>query len=112
MKKIEAIIRTTKFEEVKKALETAGHVSLTMTEVKGRGQQKGIRQQWRGAEYVMDMVPKAKIEIVVEDQDVNKIVETIMLHARTGQIGDGKIFIIPIETAIRVRTGDEGSAAL
>ncbi|MDT8357539.1 MAG: P-II family nitrogen regulator [Methanomicrobiaceae archaeon] len=112
MKKIEAIIRTTKFEEVKRALEAAGHVSLTMIEVKGRGQQKGIRQQWRGAEYVIDMIPKTKIEIVVEDQDADAIVETILRHARTGQAGDGKIFIIPVENAIRVRTGDEGSTAL
>lgn len=112
MKKIEAIIRTMRFESVKHALESAGVDSMTVTEVKGRGRQKGIVQQWRGAEYVVDLIPKTKIEIVVADADVENVVEIIAASAATGQIGDGKIFIIPIEDAIRVRTRERGDAAL
>ena len=112
MKKIEAIIRTTRFEEVKSALEQIGHVSLTMTEVKGCGQQKGITQQWRGAEYIVDMIPKTKIEIVVEDDQVDSVIDAIIEAAKTGQIGDGKIFIIPVESAFRIRTQESGPSAL
>jgi len=112
MKKVEAIIRATKFEEVKLALEKAGIESMTVIEVKGRGKQKGITQQWRGAEYVVDMIPKTKIEMVVKDEEVQEVVDTICSVAKTGQIGDGKIFISPVEEAIRVRTGEHGEESL
>ncbi len=112
MQKIEAIIRTSKVDEVKHALEEIGKVSLTITDVKGRGQQKGIKQQWRGSEYVLDLIPKTKIEIVVSDREVDAVVSTICQAAHTGQIGDGKIFVIPISRTIRVRTGEEGDEAL
>jgi len=112
MKKIEAIIRTTKFEDVKVALEGIGLVSMTVTEVKGRGQQKGIKQQWRGAEYIVDLIPKTKVEMVVEDGKVDTVISTLADAARTGQIGDGKIFVIPVERVIRVRTGEEGDPAI
>ncbi len=112
MKKIEAIIRTMKFEDVKHALENAGFDSMTVTEVKGRGRQKGIVQQWRGAEYVVDMIPKTKIEIVVADGDAEKIIDIIATTAATGQIGDGKIFVSTIDDAIRVRTKERGDTAI
>jgi nitrogen regulatory protein PII len=112
MKKIEAIIRSMKFEDVKHALEGAGFDSMTVTEVKGRGRQKGIVQQWRGAEYVVDLIPKTKIEMVVEDDDVERLIDVITASAATGQIGDGKLFIIPIEDVIRVRTKERGKTAL
>ncbi len=112
MKEIKAIIRTTTFEVVKKALDEKGYVSMTVTEVKGRGKQKGITQQWRGAEYVVDMIPKTKIEMVVKDEEVQEVVDIICNVAKTGQIGDGKIFISPIEEAIRVRTGEHGEESL
>ncbi len=112
MKEVKAIVRTTTFEVVKKALDEKGYVSMTVTEVKGRGKQKGITQQWRGAEYVVDMIPKTKIEMVVKDEDVQEVVDIICSVAKTGQIGDGKIFITPIEDAIRVRTGEHGEESL
>lgn len=112
MQKIEAIIRMNKVEDVKRALEKIGKVSLTITDVKGRGQQKGIKQQWRGSEYVLDIIPKAKIEVVVPDGEVDAVVKAICDTARTGQIGDGKIFIIPVSRTIRVRTGEEGDGVL
>ncbi|MDH7510007.1 MAG: P-II family nitrogen regulator [Methanolinea sp.] len=112
MKKVEAIIRTTKFEEVKLALEKAGIESMTVIEVKGRGKQKGITQQWRGAEYVVDLLPKTKIEMVVDDARVETVVDTICSVAATGKIGDGKIFISTIDDVIRVRTRERGSTAL
>ncbi|MDD4253911.1 MAG: P-II family nitrogen regulator [Methanofollis sp.] len=112
MKKIEAIIRSTKFDDVKAALEGIGMVSMTVSEVKGRGQQKGVRQQWRGAEYVVDFFPKTRIELVVPDEKVDGAIAAIAGAAQTGQIGDGKIFVIPVERVIRVRTGEEGEAAL
>ena len=112
MKKVEAIIRTMRFEDVKTALEAMGVESMTVTDVKGRGKQKGITQQWRGAEYVVDMIPKTKIEMVVDDAIVEKVVDTICSAAATGKIGDGKIFIIPVEDAIRVRTRERGKTAL
>jgi nitrogen regulatory protein P-II 1 len=112
MKKVEAIIRTMRFEDVKTALEAMGVESMTVTDVKGRGKQKGITQQWRGAEYVVDMIPKTKIEMVVDDALVEKVVDTICSSAGTGKIGDGKIFIIPVEDAIRVRTRERGKTAL
>jgi nitrogen regulatory protein P-II 1 len=112
MQKIEAIIRMNKVEDVKRALENIGKVSLTITDVKGRGQQKGIKQQWRGSEYVLDIIPKAKIEVVVQDSEVDAVIKAICDTARTGQIGDGKIFVIPVSRTIRVRTGEEGDAVL
>jgi len=112
VKEVKAIVRTTTFEVVKKALDEKGYVSMTVTEVKGRGKQKGITQQWRGAEYVVDMIPKTKIEMVVKDEDVQEVVDIICSVAKTGQIGDGKIFITPIEDAIRVRTGEHGEESL
>lgn len=112
MKKVEAIIRTVRFEEVKSALDRAGVESMTVTEVKGRGKQKGIVQQWRGAEYVVDMIPKTKIELVVPDEKVELVIDTICDAGATGALGDGKIFIIPIDDAIRVRTRERGGDAL
>lgn len=112
MKKIEAIIRTMKFEEVKTALEKAGLESMTVSEVKGRGKQKGITQQWRGAEYVVDLIPKTKIEMVVDDAMVETVVDTICTVAATGNIGDGKIFVSTVDEVIRVRTRERGTKAL
>ena len=106
MKKIEAIIRPTKLEEVKNALDDEGLGSMTVTEVKGRGRQKGITQQWRGESYIVDLLPKTKIEVVVDDEDVAKVCKIIQEKAATGNIGDGKIFIIPVESCIRVRTNE------
>jgi nitrogen regulatory protein P-II 1 len=112
MKKIEAIIRTNKVDDVKEALDEAGYSSMTVTEVKGRGRQKGMMQQWRGREYCVDLLPKAKIEIVVPDEQVDKVLEVVKKSASTDNIGDGKIFVIPIESAMRIRTGETGEDAL
>lgn len=112
MKKVEAIIREEKLEAVKTALETRGFIGLTVTEVKGRGQQKGLCLQWRVGEYRVDLLPKVKIEVVVNDEDTNAVMDTICGTARTGDIGDGMIFVIPVEDICRVRTGERGEAAL
>jgi nitrogen regulatory protein P-II 1 len=112
MIKIEAIIRAQRIDAVKSALDTIGAGSMTVSEVKGRGQQKGITQQWRGAEYVVDFIPKTKLEIVVPDDKAEKIVEIICSVANTGSIGDGKIFLIPVKDAIRVRTKERGDSIL
>jgi nitrogen regulatory protein P-II 1 len=112
MKNITAIIRPGKLEAVKNALEAAGFLSMTISEVKGRGQQKGIIQQWRGQEYRVDLLTKLKIEIVVPDDQVDKLVDTIVASARTGSIGDGKIFVQPVEKVIRIRTGETDGKAL
>jgi len=113
MKKIEAIIRPEKLNDVKDALEGAGFVGLNVVHVTGRGAQKGIVHGGRGGEtYTVDMLPKLKIEVVVKDADANKAVDLISNAARTGNIGDGKIFIIPVEDAIRVRTGERGDVAV
>ncbi len=112
MRKIEAIIRPMKLEDVKTALSDAGFVSITVTEVKGRGQQKGLVQQWRGREYCVDLLPKTRVEIVLLEQDVDRVVKIILDAAATGNIGDGKIFVAPIETAIRIRTSESGEDAL
>jgi nitrogen regulatory protein P-II 1 len=113
MKKIEAIIRPEKLNDVKDALEGAGFVGMNIVHVTGRGAQKGIVHGGRGGEtYTVDMLPKLKIEVVVKDPDVNKAVDLICNAARTGNIGDGKIFIIPVEDAIRVRTGERGDVAV
>jgi nitrogen regulatory protein P-II 1 len=112
MKKIEAIIKPFKLDEVKEALQEIGLKGMTVTEVKGFGRQKGHTELYRGAEYVVDFLPKVKIEIVVEDGVVDRAVEVIEQAARTDRIGDGKIFVIPVEDAIRIRTGERGGDAL
>jgi nitrogen regulatory protein P-II 1 len=112
MKKIEAIIRPERLEQVKSALEGKGFVAMTVTEVKGRGEQKGITLQFRGRTMEVDLLPKVKIEIVVSDENVDKVIDTIVNAARTGRYGDGKIFVIPVERAVRVRTGEEGEGAV
>ena len=112
MKKIEAVIKPFKLDEVKEALQEIGLKGMTVTEVKGFGRQKGHTELYRGAEYVVDFLPKVKIEIVVEDGVVDRAVEVIEQAARTDRIGDGKIFVIPIEDAIRIRTGERGGDAL
>ena len=113
MKKIEAIIRPEKLSDVKDALEKAGFVGLNIVHVTGRGAQKGIVHGGRGGEtYTVDMLPKLKIEAVVKDADAKKAVDVIVSAARTGNIGDGKIFIIPVENAIRVRTGEQGEVVV
>ncbi len=112
MKKIEAIIRPEKLDSVKTALEKIGCIGMTVSEVRGRGRQRGIVHQWRGREYRVDLLPKVKLEIVVGDDLVEKVIQTILESARTGNIGDGKIFVVPIEDVIRVRTGERGEAAV
>ncbi|MGB9766407.1 MAG: P-II family nitrogen regulator [Sulfurihydrogenibium sp.] len=112
MKKVEAIIKPFKLDEVKDALTNIGIYGMTVSEVKGFGRQKGHTELYRGAEYVIDFLPKLKIEVVVDDQQVEKVVEAIMQAARTGRIGDGKIFIIPIDDVIRIRTGERGPEAV
>ena len=113
MKKIEAIIRPEKLNDVKSALEDGGFVGLNISHVTGRGAQKGIVHSGRGGEtYTVDMLPKLKIEVVVKDADADKVVDIVTGAARTGNIGDGKIFIIPVEDAVRVRTGERGEVAV
>jgi len=109
---IQVIIRPSKVEDVKNALDQAGYVSLTSIEVKGRGRQKGITQMWRGEEYKVDMLPKVKVEIVVPDEKQDEVVELIRKAAYTGSIGDGKIFVLPVEKTIRIRTGETDGKAL
>ncbi|MFH1092341.1 MAG: P-II family nitrogen regulator [Pseudomonadota bacterium] len=112
MKKIEAIIKPFKLEEVKDALSALGVEGMTVTEVKGFGRQKGHKEIYRGAEYVVDFLPKIKIEIVAEAQKVEQIVTAIQGAANTGKIGDGKIFVLPVEEAVRIRTGERGTDAI
>jgi nitrogen regulatory protein P-II 1 len=112
MKLIEAIIKPFKLDEVKDALNEIGITGITVSEVKGFGRQKGHTELYRGAEYVVDFIPKIKLEIAVADELVAKVVETIENTAKTGRIGDGKIFILPIEEAIRIRTGEKGGEAI
>ena len=112
MKKIEAIIKPFKLDEVKESLSAIGVQGLTVTEVKGFGRQKGHTELYRGAEYVVDFLPKVKLEIIVHDEQVAEVVETIEKSAKTGRIGDGKIFVLPIDEIIRIRTGERGSAAI
>lgn len=112
MKKIEAIIKPFKLEDVKEALKEIGVQGLTVTEVKGFGRQKGHTELYRGAEYVIDFLPKIKLDIVVSDDIVVKVVEAISESAKTGKIGDGKIFIFPLEEVIRIRTGERGEDAI
>nr|WP_155567952.1 MULTISPECIES: P-II family nitrogen regulator [Commensalibacter] len=112
IKKIEAIIKPFKLDEVKEALQEIGLQGITVTEVKGFGRQKGHTELYRGAEYVVDFLPKVKIEFVCSADIVERAIEIILNTARTGRIGDGKIFVIPVENAIRIRTGESGVEAL
>lgn len=112
MKKIEAIIKPFKLEDVKEALKDIGVQGLTVTEVKGFGRQKGHTELYRGAEYVIDFLPKIKLEIIVAEDQVVKVVDAITESAKTGKIGDGKIFIFPMEEVIRIRTGERGEDAI
>jgi nitrogen regulatory protein P-II 1 len=112
MKKIEAIIKPFKLDEVKEALSKAGIQGLTITEVKGFGRQKGHTELYRGAEYVVDFLPKVKIEILVDDDKAGEVADTIITAARTGRIGDGKIFILPMDDVVRIRTGERGADAI
>ena len=112
MKKIEAIIKPFKLEDVKEAVLKLGVSGMTITEVKGFGRQKGHKEVYRGAEYVVDFLPKVKIEVAVTTEMIPRVVEAIKENAHTGQIGDGKIFILPLEKATRIRTGEEDEGAL
>ncbi len=112
MKKIEAIIRHFKLEEVKDALTRVGVQGMTVSEVRGFGRQKGHKEQYRGTEYTVDFVPKAKVEVVVSDEHAQKAIDTILESGRTGKIGDGKIFVTDLGQVIRIRTGETGESAL
>jgi nitrogen regulatory protein P-II 1 len=112
MKKIEAIIKPFKLDEVKEALHEIGVSGITVTEAKGFGRQKGHTELYRGAEYVVDFLPKVKLEAVVDDAMAERVVEAIATAARTGRIGDGKIFVVPVEKALRIRTGELDEAAI
>lgn len=112
MKKIEAIIKPFKLDDIRESLTDLGVNGMTVTEVKGFGRQKGHTELYRGAEYMVDFLPKAKVEVVVDDELVDKCVETIIEVARTGKIGDGKIFVTNVERAVRIRTGEESSEAI
>ena len=112
MKKIEAIIKPFKLDEVKEALQEVGVQGITVTEAKGFGRQKGHTELYRGAEYVVDFLPKVKIEVIMEDALVERAVEAIQQAAHTGRIGDGKIFVSPVEDIIRIRTGERGNDAI
>mgnify|MGYP005657761989 CR=1 FL=1 len=112
MKKIEAVIKPFKLDDVKDALSETGVKGLTVVEAKGFGRQKGHTELYRGAEYVVDFLPKIRLDLVVADKMVEKVVETILKTAHTGKIGDGKIFVMDVEEAIRIRTGEKGDAAI
>ncbi|HUO65280.1 MAG TPA: P-II family nitrogen regulator [Terriglobales bacterium] len=112
MKKIEAIIKPFKLDDVKEALTELGVIGMTVTEVRGFGRQKGHTELYRGSEYTIDFLPKVKIELVVPDALVEKIVATVAAAARTGSIGDGKVFVLPMGEAIRIRTGEKGESAI
>ena len=112
MKKIEAIVKPFKLDDVKEALNDIGVQGMTISEVKGYGRQKGHKEIYRGAEYVVDFIPKIKLEIVVPDEMVDQVVDTIQKSANTGKLGDGKIFVVTVDQAIRVRTGERGNDAI
>jgi nitrogen regulatory protein P-II 1 len=112
MKKIEAVIKPFKLDDVKEALNGIGIKGMTITEVKGYGRQKGHTEIYRGAEYIIDFLPKLKIEIIVRSEQVDQVLDTIVKAARTGKIGDGKIFVLPVEQVIRVRTGERDQEAI
>ena len=112
MKKVEAVIKPFKLDEVKEALHDIGVTGMTVTEAKGFGRQKGHTELYRGAEYVVDFLPKVRLEVVVDDDQVTRVVEAIAAAARTGRIGDGKIFVSAVEQAVRIRTGEQGPDAV
>jgi nitrogen regulatory protein P-II 1 len=112
MKQITAVVKPFKLEEVRESLAEVGVTGLTVTEVKGFGRQKGHTELYRGAEYVVDFLPKVKVEVVVTDEDVDRCVEAIVKAARTGKIGDGKIFVSPVLRVVRIRTGEEDDSAV
>ncbi len=112
MKKIEAIIKPFKLDEVKEALHEVGVQGVTVTEVRGFGRQKGHTELYRGAEYIVDFLPKVKIEVIIENGQVDDVIEAIQSAAHTDRIGDGKIFILPVENVIRIRTGERGKEAI
>jgi nitrogen regulatory protein P-II 1 len=112
MKKIEAIVRVEKLEEITDTLEKFGYPGIMVTHIEGHGRQKGLSEQFRGREYKVSFLPKIKLEIVARDADIEKIVKAILNIARTGEIGDGKIFIYPVEDVIRIRTGEKGESAV
>jgi nitrogen regulatory protein P-II 1 len=112
MKLVTAIIKPFKLDDVKAALETLGVLGLTISEVRGYGRQKGHTEVYRGAEYTVDLVPKVRVEVLVDDLDVDKVVDTVIESARTGKIGDGKVWVSSVDTVVRVRTGERGADAL
>ncbi len=112
MKKIEAIIRPEKLDEVRKAIEDVGYPGITITEAEGHGKQKGITQQWRGETYRVEFLPKVKLELVVSDADVERIIKAIISSAKTGAVGDGKIFVSDIREVVKIRTGERGESAI
>ena len=112
MMKIEAIIRPEKMDDVKSALDEIGIVGITVIEVRGHGKQRGYTQRYRGAEYAVTLLPKVKIETVVDDDRVDEVVDVIVNSSRTGEVGDGKVFVLPVANAVRVRTGESGKAAV
>lgn len=112
MKKIEAVIRVEKLEDVREALEKLGYPGMTITRIEGHGRQKGLVEQFRGREFKVELLPKIKVEIVAKDTDAEKIVSAIAQTAKTGEIGDGKIFIYPVENVLRIRTGEKGEIAI
>lgn len=112
MKKIEAIVRPEKVDEVRKAIEAVGYPGITITEAEGHGKQKGVEMQWRGETYRVDLLAKVKLEIVAADSDAERIIQAIIKSAKTGSVGDGKIFVSDIRDAIRIRTGERGEGAL
>ena len=112
MKKIEAVIRHFKLEAVKNALSEKGIKGMTVTEVRGFGRQKGHTETYRGAEYAVDLIPKVKLEVVVHNEDLQKVIDTVVNTARTGQVGDGKIFVSDLSNVIRIRTGEQADSAI
>ena len=112
MKKIEAIIRPEKLDVVRKSLDSSGYPGIMISEIEGHGKQKGVVQQWRGEKYRVELLPKVKIELVVPDKDVDRIIKIIIEGARTGAVGDGKIFVSDIKDVIRIRTGEKGEEAI
>ncbi len=112
MKKVEAVIKPFKLEEVKEALNSLGIQGMTVSEVKGFGRQKGHTELYRGAEYIVDFLPKVKIEVVVKDEILDKVLDAVSNAAKTGRIGDGKIFVLPVEDVVRIRTGETGEEAI
>lgn len=112
MKKIEAIIRPEKFDDVRRALEKVEYSGLMVSEIEGHGKQKGVVQQWRGEQYKVDLLPKIKMEIICNDSELTKLTKAITQSAKTGEVGDGKIFVYNIENVIKIRTGEEGETAI